>query len=176
MKRIINSIITLLLAITLVLLPVANVKAAENTSEVAEKFGSPISISTYVDENGYTVTERIYFKPDSGMVARDKSGSGWYMNEKTYEYESGIKTTYYAKGHFVWGNGNVSVSDPSGDIYNVPNSITVSNKSTTSGTGKYGCLFNNFAYVTFSCTATNMIGMANDFSVTIRISESGNAI
>lgn len=122
------------------------------------------------------VIERLYFYSNSGSTARDKSGTGWYKNEKTYKWSSGTETTYYAQGFFTWGDGEVSVSSPTGNINNVPSSVTISNKNTSSGTGKYGYLFNNFAYVTFSCKAENQIGIVNNFSVTIRISESGNSI
>lgn len=54
--------------------------------------------------------------------------------------------------------------------------MIISNKKTKTGTGKYAGIFNNYAYVEFSFTATNMIGLDTDFSVTIRISESGNNI
>lgn len=72
------------------------------------------------------------------------------------------------------GNGNVSVTSPSGNISNIPSSCSVSNKKVTSGTGKYGLIFNKYAYVTFSCTATSAVGIDANLSVTIRISESGN--
>lgn len=61
-------------------------------------------------------------------------------------------------------------------ISNVPSKVTISDKKTSNETGQFGYVFNNFAYVTFSWKAKNEIGMTNDFSVTIRISESGNAI
>lgn len=48
--------------------------------------------------------------------------------------------------------------------------------NTSSGTGQYGYIFNKYAYVTFSCTATNGAGLSQDLSVTIRVSESGNTI
>ncbi len=72
------------------------------------------------------------------------------------------------------GDGDVNVSRISGDVSGVPSNVTISNKKTTSGKGKYGALFNNYAYVSFSFTAKNPIGNTTDFSVMIRVSESGN--
>lgn len=84
--------------------------------------------------------------------------------------------TYYAQGYFVWGNGDVTVSNASGNVNGTPSAITISNVSTTSGTGRYAYFFNKYAYVTYSFTATNSIGMSQNFSVTMRVSESGNNI
>lgn len=55
-------------------------------------------------------------------------------------------------------------------------SVKISHKSLKTGTGKYAGVFNKYAYVTFSFTATNPIGLSTDFSSTIRISQSGNNI
>lgn len=131
-----------------------------------------------MDENGSKVIEKLYFVPGNGtdISAFATSGNGWYKNEKEIEWTSGTISKYYAKGYFTWGNGDVSVSNASGNVTNVPKSITISNKSTVDGTGKYGLVFNKYAYVTFSFTEKNAIGISNDYSVTIRISESGNNI
>lgn len=139
-----------------------------------DDFGSPVNVITYIDDDGCTVTEKMYLVLDEKQT-RDKSGSGWYKNEKTKEWTGGSTSTYYAQGYFTWGDGDVSVTSASGGISSV-SGITISNRSTTSGTGRYGYLFNKYAYVTFSCTATNSIGLSQDFSVTIRVSESGNTI
>ncbi len=173
-KHIFNSIIALTLILALTLLPSSNVNAEETKLFAPTDFGDPISVTTYTDTDGTTVTERIYFYSNSASTLRDKSGSGWYKNEKTKNWSDGT-TTYYAQGYFVWGDGEVSVSSPSGGATDVKG-ITLSNKNLSSGTGKYGYLFNNFAYVTYSFTATNVLGLSDDYSVTIRISESGNAI
>lgn len=169
-RRIFSSILALALAITL--FPAAHVKAADNVPPAPTDYGDPISVTTYTEEDGTTVTERIYFYSDSKL--RDKSGSGWYKNTKTYDWTGGT-TTYYAEGYFVWGDGNVSVSNARGDASAV-SGITYSNQTVTSGTGKYGYLFNNFAYVTYSFTATSLTNFSKELSVTIRVSESGNLI
>lgn len=150
--------------------------AKENAGNVTqpEDFGEPISVTTYVNDEGNTVTEKVYAVLDDAAT-RSKSGSGWYRNEKTETWSSGKSSTYYAQGYFVWGDGEVSVSSPSGDISEV-SGITVSNKSTTYGTGRYGYVFNKYAYVTFSCTTTSIIGGSKNLSVTIRVSESGNTL
>ncbi len=157
----------------LILVPCVNVHAEEINTPTLEDFGEPISVKTY-EESGCVVIEKIYFLPDSGT--RDKSGSGTYRSEKEKRWTSGTISTYYAQGHFKWGDGNVSVTNPAGNINNIPGDCSVSDKSVSSGTGKYGYIFNNYAYVTFSCKATSMVGMHENLSVTIRISESVNAI
>lgn len=146
----------------------------EDTMTPPDDFGEPVSVTTYVDDDGNTVTERTFIALDDN-ITRAKSGSGWYKNEKTKEWAGGGVSTYYAQGYFTWGDGDVSVSSASGGISSV-SGITFTNKNTSSGTGQYGYIFNKYAYVTFSCTATNGAGLSQDLSVTIRVSESGNTI
>lgn len=174
MKHLINSIITLPLAIVFILSPVTNAKAAPTAPG---DFGAPVSVTTYEDENGCTITERLYFYSDSKTAARDKSGEGWYKNEKTYTWDGdGRVTTYYAQGYFVWGNGEVSVSNESGGISNLPDYATVSDEKTVTEYGQYALIFNHYAAAKYSCTLTTPFGLKQNLSVTIRISESGNAI
>lgn len=115
----------------------------------------------------------------SKSILRAPSGSGWYKNEKTYDWnpkDSGrVKTmTYSVSGYFKWCNGDVSVTNPAGMVTGVPSNMTVSNRETTSGTGRYGFIFNKYAYVKFSFTCTNFVGTKSDFDVTIKVSENGN--
>lgn len=140
-------------------------------------FGAPIEVNTY-EQDGMTITEKIYFVADDEgeVLSRAKSGSGWYKNEKSYTWSSGTIMTYYAQRYFVWGNGEVSVSYPTGGVNNLPSSVTIDTSQTTSGTGKYAWIFNDFAYVTYNLKVTNYIGISSSFSVTIRVSESGNLI
>lgn len=175
-KRFLMCMVLSFLMIIMPLLNSINVFAAETEDIIIppDDFGNPVSVTTYVDEDGSTVTEKVYVVLDDSMT-RAKSGSGWYKNEKTKEWVGGSVSTYYAQGYFTWGDGDVSVSNTSGSISSV-SGITVSNRNTSSGTGRYGYLFNKFAYVTFSCTVTNPVGMSQDLSVTIRVSESGNTI
>lgn len=159
------------------LFPSHEIYAAEQNEDI--DFGEPIQVRTYEDENGYTVVEKTYFAAgQEGITPYDKSGNGWYKNEKTYTWDKNTSSekvmTYYAKGYFSWGDDDVNVSRISGDVSGVPSNVTISNKKTTSGKGKYGALFNNYAYVSFSFTAKNPIGNTTDFSVMIRVSESGN--
>lgn len=176
MKRIISSIMAVAFAFTLAAYPLTNVSAAESIPPAPDDFGDPISVTTYVEEDGSIVTERIYFYSEAGSnLLRDTSGYGWYRNEKEHEWTSGSVTTYYAQGYFVWGNGDVSVSSPSGGASQV-SGITLSNQSLTSGTGRYAFIFNKYAYVTYSFTTTTQYNRTANFSVTIRISQSGNNI
>lgn len=182
-KRIISSIGAVMFAFVLISSTKMGVNAVEcvhmemeNVPSAPEDFGEPISVTTYVAEDGHTVTERVYFYSDNGSnLLRDKSGSGWYRNEKSEEWKSGNKTTYFAQGYFEWGDGKVIVAWPTGGASEV-NGITISNENTESGIGKYGLVFNEYAYVTYSCTATSMWGKSTNLSVTIRVSESGNTI
>lgn len=151
---------------------------AAQKSEPAD-YGKPVEVRTYQEEDGSTVTEKIYFVPDTangGISLYSTSGSGWYKNEKQHTWGSGTVMTYYAKGYFTWGNGNVRVSSPSGSVSGVPSTAKVSNRITTSGTGKYAGIFNKYAYVTFSFSVTNLIGLTSNYSVTVRVSQSGNNI
>lgn len=171
-KRVFNSIVAF--ALILFLFPATYVKAEETEMVPPTNFGSPVNVVTYEEEDGSIVTERTYFYSDSNSTLRDKSGSGWYKNEKTKKWSDGT-TTYYAQGFFVWGDGKVSVTNSSGGASEV-SGITISNENVSHGTGKYGQLFNNYAYVTYTATATNIVGIEHDLSVTIRVSESGNTI
>lgn len=174
MKNITKKIISLIIIITVALSPMANVYAAEYIQEQQVDFGAPIKVISYVDEDGYHVTERTYFKADS--LQRDKSGSGTFRNEKDFNWSDGSVTTYWAQGYFTWGDGDVSVSRATGGCSKLPEKCTVSNKKTEDGTGRYAGVFNKYAYVTFSCTFKNVIYETSNRSVTIRVSESGNTI
>lgn len=166
--------ITLLLIISLLCSTDAS---AANT--VPKDFGSPIETNTYEENDGSTIIEKVYFVPDASNSAtflRSGTKSGWFKKEKTHTWGSGTVMKYYAQGYFTWGNGNATVTKGSGKVNNVPSSVKISHKTTKTGTGKYAGIFNKYAYVTFSFTATNPIGLSTDFSATIRISQSGNNI
>lgn len=107
------------------------------------------------------------------------SGEGWYKNEINYTWNNNSDgnekvMTYYAKGYFVWGEGDVNVSNISGGVSGVPSTVTISNRDITSGKGQYAYVFNTFAYVEFSFTATNSAGFSTDFSVKIRVNKNGS--
>lgn len=144
-------------------------------------YGNPIEEYSYIDEDDIHVTEKIYFKSDAGredVIPFLGSGSGWFRKEKVLTWDDGFSraTNYYAEGHFVWGNGDASVSNAKGGWDYIPSETAAFDVGTTSGTGRYGGIFNKYAYVTFSFTVTNVIGLDSDCSVTIRVSESGNSI
>lgn len=115
---------------------------------------------------------------ENGITLYSKSGSGWYKNEKVISWTgtNGRDTTIYAQGHFEWGDEDVSVSSPSGGYDYIPSKVEVNNSKCTYGTGKYGGVFNKFAYVTYDLDLTNAVGLPVSRSVTIRVSESGNLI
>ena len=173
-KTVFSVILSLFVLFSPFFCSVTYAQEANESMTPPDDFGDPVSIITYSDEDGCTITEKTYVVLNKQK--RDpSSGSGWFKNEKTKNWKGGDVSTYYAQGYFSWGNGDVNVSSASGGISSV-SGITVSNKSTTSGTGRYGYIFNKYAYVTFSCTVSNKIGFSEDLSVTIRVSESGNTI
>ena len=170
MSKVVRMILSI--AVLLFFFPVNVVNAMENN------YGDLISVRTYTDDDGITVTEKIYFKSDdkSGLSLSDTSGNGWFTNEKTYTWNDGSVMTYFAQGYFIWGNGDVNVDSSAGGIDGQSNKVTLSNKQLTSGKGKYAQVFNNFAYVKLSFTAQYLDEQEKNFEVMIRVSESGNVI
>lgn len=163
----------------LVLIPSFGVKASEALpSEDSLEKTLISSVSYYDEDTDSMVCERTYLigSFNQGDITRDSSGFGLYRNEKTHLWDGGETMTYYAQGFFEWGDGSVSVSNPSGGVYGYPSTVTVSNRNVSSGTGHYLYVFNQYAYVTFSFDTTNMVGMEHSWSVTIRISQNGNNI
>ena len=164
------------LALALVMCLSLCIPAMAVTPDVPEEpqdWGDPIQVIKTTDENGNEVLEKIYFVPDTtGPSTRASSGRGWFKNEKNVtNTDAG---TMYAKGYFIWGNDDVSVSSPSGG--NNGKMDSVSNEEVTSGTGNYAGVFNKYAYVTYSFKTTNMFGVVQNNSVTMRLSQSGNQI
>lgn len=185
LKKIVSIMFTyglLMACIGLFFVSDTSVKAATTETDIVpihpDDYGNPIQENVYFDEElGTTVTERIYFLPDQdGIKLRSKSGSGWYKNEKSFSWTGGKITTYYAEGYFVWGNNDVSVSNARGGYDYLPSNIQNLKTDVDSGTGHYGGIFNKYAYVTYDLSFNNVIGIKSSYSVTIRISESGNLI
>lgn len=148
-------------------------------------YGDPIQETTYFDEElGATVTELMYFVPDSISTYSDDSGSGWFKNQKIIDWAgySTPSTTYYAQGYFTWGDGDVSVSYPSGGCEDIPSNWYLSPKEeVTTGTGKYAGFLHKYAYVNYLSYLVEYDNVyqgsnAKKLDVTVRISQSGNAI
>lgn len=182
MKRLISFFLTFALLASLSI-PVLAFNPENIESDIIppepNDYGEPIKESTYYDEDiEATITERTYFVPDAAFTFSDKSGSGWFKNEKTYYGWTGnASTTYYAKGYFTWGDGKSSVSNWSGGYDWLPDNFKVTSEEVTHGTGQYGYVFNNFAYVTYDLLVYSAYGASGkEFSVTIRVSENGNPI
>lgn len=174
-----EKITSLLLTIALVLILIPPAFATQPIPPEPEDYGEPISETTYYDtELDAIITDRVYFVPGNQNVSlRDKSGNGWYKNERVHQWQGkDITTTTFAKGYFVWGNGKVSVSSPSGGYDKIPSDVKILENEWTTGTGRYGLIFNNYAYVTYTLVLENFAKGKQDCSVTIRVSESGNAI
>lgn len=153
-----------------------------NTVTEPDDYGQPYEETTYYDENLQAiVTERCYFVPDTqnGSVIpfNDSKGSGWFKNTKDFDWSGSDKvTTTYAKGYFKWENGDVSVSNKDGGYNYFPSSLTILEEDVKSGTGRYGFIFNKYAYVEYIFKFENFMGKTTDLSVKVRVSESGNKI
>ncbi len=177
MKKLSRLLAVLLVMVSMTVATTAQA-AATSVSASPKDFGKPVEVNTY-EEDGKVVTEKIYFVPDTGsdgIMPLSKSGHGWYKNEKTYKWGSGTVMKYYAQGYFTWGDGKVSVRNASGGVTNVPKKVKVSNRKTTTSSGRYAWIFNRFVEVNFSFSTTTQIGMKDNYSVTIRVSQSGNTI
>lgn len=177
MKHLISLVLGIVMCLTLAI-PAFALSTDPVTPEEPKDYGDPVHETTYYDEDiDAEVTERIYFVPGDSITYDGKSGNGWYKNEKTFHWGASTNTTTtFAKGYFVWGDGEVSVSSPSGGYDWFPSASTITKEELSSGTGKYGYVFNNFAYVTYTFKFTAEMGGSYDNSVTIRVSESGNLI
>lgn len=157
--------------------------AASELNSIPEKpvnFGNPVEVRTYYDEESKSnVTERIYFVPTKqGATLRDKSGAGWYKNEKEilWNNSSTTATTYYVKGYFKWGDGKVSVSSATKGFENLPSSAKVSNESFDYGTDRYAGIGSKNAYIRWSFRAKTPISLSSEYSILLRVSENGNLI
>ena len=155
----------------------------ENSLVPPVDYGNPIQETTYFDEDlNATVTERMYFVPDSISAYGSDVGSGWCKKEKTFTWgDRKTTTTYYAEGYFRWGDGDVSVSQPRGGYDYIPSNWYVESQDTEDGTGHYAQIFNKYAYVKYDLVIIENDSIfpgnnAKSFSVTCRISESGNPI
>ncbi|MDR2044953.1 MAG: hypothetical protein LBQ15_11475 [Clostridium sp.] len=130
-----------------------------------------------MDEDGAAVVEKTYFVPDQrGISLLSTSGQGTIKKEAEKTWSDSISTTYYAQGYFRWGNGEVSVTNPTGGYSSPPSLQTFVGSTVDSGTGNYLEIFNKYAYVTYTLTTKSAVGMTQSMSVTIRIRQSGNAI
>ena len=177
----IKKILTMsLFALTLFTLPLTTKASTEKESLVVNQnkepktYGTPISESSYTDENGAKITEQIYFVPantntnsicsvcDSSSV----SGEGWYKKERTHEWNSKTKMKYWVKGYFKWGNGKVSLTKSSKGISNVPKKVKLSNVVKSNS--------NNSVKLSF--TATTPAGNKQKFSVKIKVTSRGLAL
>ena len=154
-----------------------------------QKRGIPLMTESYEDDEAI-YTERVLFIPGTGMsimaskeaieynrqenaiVTKSVSGNGTYINYKTRtDKNSGLITTYYAKGYFIWGNGAVSVSNPSGGYWfnQLPKNVTIRDQSTTTSGGG---LITKYKSVTYSFTYDQKIN-SSKMSVTVKVYANG---
>ena len=146
-----------------------------------EDYGDPIQVTTFYDEElEATITQCTYFVPTTSANSTTydgKSGEGWYKNVDSFVWNSGAKTTYYVKGYFKWGNGKSEVSNASGGYDFIPPEYSQRMEKTETGKGQYGFIFNHYSYATYTVSVTEpRTGLPKTFTVTIRVSESGNTI
>lgn len=174
-----KKILSLFLVLCLTFICSLSSFAATEPNNIPEKpvnYGNPVDVRTYYDEElGSTVTERIYFVPSESGVAPysfgDKTGEGWFKNEKTANWNSGARMTYYAEGYFKWKDGNISVSNASGGYDNMPPKCSVRSEDVSTGSGG---LFTKNAYVTYKLTVNGDMGTVRNLSVTIKVDANGN--
>ena len=117
----------------------------------------------YIDSNGDI------------SVLSEKSGSGYYTKED-YAANTNNRLKMFVKAYFVWGYGDVSVSDATGWYEGLEPgaTTTISNEKVTTGTGRFAGLFNKYAYAEYYFLTTNRFGAAQQNRVKITVSESGN--
>lgn len=149
--------------------------------------GELVQVINYVDEDGNDRVQKIYFNPDPGSeglsidsngnisVLAETSGSGYYTKEDYVNAtDQGMKK--YVRAYFVWGYGDVSVSNPTGWCTGLEpgSSVTVSQEKTDTGTGRFAGVFNKYAYAEYSFFTNNMWGQSRFHSIKITVSQSGN--
>ncbi|MBR6475749.1 MAG: hypothetical protein IKS98_09895 [Lachnospiraceae bacterium] len=148
------------------------VSADENQGELLNEV--VYSKRTYYDEElDAMVYEKITGTP---IDLRNISGSAHLRKTDTYTWSAGTVMTYYVEGDFTWDDDAdyISVSNARGNVYNVPSTVSISNRVLDIEYGQYFFIFNKYVDVEFSFTATNMIGISQDFSVSIRVSQEGS--
>lgn len=173
--KLLRKITTLIMSCMVMVIGTTTAFAFDTINE-PENWGNPVSQRQYEDENGTVILEKIYFDPDEeGIYTLSTSGKGQYKNEKTFLWDNGLSpsTTIYAQGYFVWGNGNVTVSNESGGYNYMPSSANITTNNAVPGTG--GFITKN-AFVDYTLTFTNVLGTRSSYTVTIKVSANGSVV
>ncbi len=159
-----------------VIIPVCATET-ENIDGILVNDGNLIEeISYYDNEFQGQVIEQTYFISDNsneilGLFSQNK-GAGWFIKtQKCMEWVSGDVTKIYAKGHFVWNNGKVSVSDESGGYDYIDSGAFNIEERVSADIG--GIPFNKYAYVLYKLKFKTHIGIDKDFSVKLTVNASG---
>ena len=152
-------------------------------ANTSNQLGKLVKIKKY-EKAGYSVTEKIYFKPDNSRanfatLLRGGHGQGWYTKESKYTWNSTVPSkaydmTFYATGYFTWGNGDVSVSNARGGHSTPKKKEKVTDESVTTGTGKRFFVFDKYAYVKYSFKAVSQFGVSTNLSVSVEVEEDGD--
>lgn len=152
-------------------------------ANTSNQLGKLVKIKKY-EKAGYSVTEKIYFKPDNSRanfttMLRGGHGQGWYTKESTYTWNAkdpkkAHDMTYYATGYFTWGNGDVSVSNARGGHSALTGKEKIRDESVTTGTGKRFFIFEKYAYVKYSFKAVSMFEVGTNLSVSVEVEEDGD--
>lgn len=83
---------------------------------------------------------------------------------------------YYVGADFEWNDDEdyIYAYNPISGVYNQPASIAIINTNRTISYGQYFFFFNKYVDVDFSFQSYNMIGSTKDFSISIRVSQTGS--
>lgn len=160
----------------LLLISVGSTSVYAIVKEMTDQAPEMIKIyeTTYVDEGGYTVTERRYVSLSAQLFGA--SGSGTFRNEKETRY-SNITITYWVEGYFRWDEDRdiVTVSNVRNGHSALGPYITISNEQVVSedNVGFNFLWGKKYAYAEYSFTLTNPIGLTRDLSVKIVVHNNG---
>ncbi len=129
----------------------------------------------YVDENGYTITDRVYV--EDGIMPLATSGT------KTIKATKNIDNAYemWVKGTFSWDSENdtATVSDASYGYERLDSSVNnkISNESFTyksnQGSEDIFGLGHKYAFVKYSFTMTNYLSYSKNYSLYLDVNTEG---
>ena len=158
---------------------IGNVSAFASTQPNSENTEAIIvSERTYYDEDlEAEVREVITYEPVyEKSNNRNIVGSGHYTKSNTYTWMSGEEMVYYVGADFEWNDDEdyIYAYNPISGVYNQPASIAIINTNRTISYGQYFFFFNKYVDVDFSFQSYNMIGSTKDFSISIRVSQTGS--
>lgn len=176
MKKFLRKVVTAVIAIVMMSITSIAIFAESSVSlfETVEFDGVEmylISEEVTIEED-CTVTNRLY----STVNPKTKGavGSGRFRNEKEEEYIN-LTLKYWVQGDFEWNEDNdtvVAYNATFGHTY--PSELTFSNTNIDYASNQEGFLFGKkYAYVDFSFSATNPVGMVKNLNAYIDVNVLG---